>query len=150
MLVCWPGTTRGGSVCDTPVIATDFSPTLLEACSLPAKPAQHLDGVSLVPLLRGKQLSRGPLFWHYPHWGNQGGIPASAIRQGPWKLIRFYWKKPIELYHLVNDPEERHDLSLSQPEKVTELSAKLDAYLQETDALLPSPNPASPKSFDTW
>ena len=150
MLVRWPGITADGSVCNTPVVATDFAPTLLEACGLPARPQQHLDGVSLVPLLRGKEFTHGPLYWHYPHWGNQGGIPASAVRQGPWKLIRFHWKKPFELYHLADDPGELINRTASEPDKVAELSALLDAYLRETKALLPSPNPNPRMPFESW
>jgi arylsulfatase A-like enzyme len=150
MLVCWPGTVRPGSVCDTPVIATDFSPTLTAACGLPAQPEQHLDGVNLLPLLRGKSFERGPLFWHYPHWGNQGGIPSSAVRDGPWKLIRFHWKKSPELYHLGDDPGERRNLAEARPEEFARLSALLDAHLQETKALMPAPNPAAKEPFAKW
>ena len=50
-----PGVTRPGSTCDTPVIDTDFYPTLLELAGLPLRPEQHVDGVSLVPLLKGRE-----------------------------------------------------------------------------------------------
>ena len=77
MIIHAPGVTRAGSTCDTPVTSTDFYPTLLELAGLPPLPRQHLDGVSLVPLLKGGSLARGPLFWHYPHYGNQGGAPGA-------------------------------------------------------------------------
>jgi arylsulfatase A-like enzyme len=150
LLIRWPGVTPEGTVCDTPVIATDFSPTLLEACGLPARPRQHLDGMSIVPLLKGREFKRGPIYWHYPHWGNQGGIPASAVRDGPWKLIRYYWKKSEELYHLEDDPGERNNLAASHPEKRAELSAILDRHLEETKALFPASNPNAREPFDTW
>ena len=53
-----PGVTKAGSTCDTPVISTDFYPTLLELAGLPLKPEQHRDGVSLVPLLQGGKAGR--------------------------------------------------------------------------------------------
>ncbi len=65
-IVCVPGVTKPGSRCDTPVTCTDFYPTLLDLAGLPLMPKQHADGMSLVPLLRGGELQRGPLFWHYP------------------------------------------------------------------------------------
>ncbi|HKK18862.1 MAG TPA: hypothetical protein VJ952_09310 [Opitutales bacterium] len=83
----------------------------------------------------------GPLFWHYPHWGNCGGIPNSAVRDGDWKLIRHYWLKEPELFNLARDPGERHNLAASEPAKFTEMNAKLDALLEDTDALLPFENP---------
>lgn len=74
-----PGIIQPGSRCDTPVISADFYPTILELAKLPLHPQQHRDGVSLLPLLKGGQLKRGPLFWHYPHYGNQGGAPKSSL-----------------------------------------------------------------------
>ena len=77
-IIVAPGVTRPGSVCDTPVITTDLYPTLLELAGLPLAPAQHRDGVSLATVLRGGELNRvAPLFWHYPHYGNQGGARAA-------------------------------------------------------------------------
>src|SRR5262249_23247489 len=110
-IVAAPGITRPGSACDTPVISTDFYPTLLELAGLAPAPKQHRDGVSLVPLLQGNPLERGPLFWHYPHYGNQGGAPCGIIRDGTWKLIEWYEDGRRELFHLRDDPSERHNLA---------------------------------------
>lgn len=150
LIVRWPGVAPAGSTNNTPVISTDFYPTLIDACGIKLLPEQHKDGRSLVPLLKGQPLDRGPLFWHYPHWGNQGGIPSSAVRLGPWKLIRHYWKKGTELYNIEDDIGERNNLADSQPDKVAELNALLDAHLSETDALHVVPNPKAPATFDKW
>ena len=78
MIVKWPGVVKPGSTCATPVISTDFYPTILEMAGLPARPRQHVDGVSIVPLLRQTaSLPQRALYWHYPHYGNQGGSPAA-------------------------------------------------------------------------
>src|SRR5438045_7093962 len=53
LIVCWPGVTKPGSVCASPMISTDYYPTLLQMAGLPLRPEQHRDGVSLVPLLNG-------------------------------------------------------------------------------------------------
>ena len=112
MIVKWPGVIKAGSVCGEPVISTDFYPTMLEIAKLPPKPAQNVDGVSIVPLLRGKKMDRGAIYWHYPHYGNQGGSPGSVIRDGDWKLILFYEKnREVELYNLRDDIGEGNNLA---------------------------------------
>ena len=95
-----PGVTRAASTCGTPVIGTDFYPTILELAGLPLRPEQHVDGVSLAPLLKGGKIAGRPLFWHYPHYANQGGEPSSIIRSGDWKLIHYWEDNRNELYEL--------------------------------------------------
>ena len=142
MLIRAPGATRPGSVIDEPVTSTDFYPTLLELSGLRLRPDQHLDGESMAPLLRGEAARRSPLYWHYPHYGNQGGAPSAAIRAGDWKLIRWYEDGANELYNLEVDPGERYDLSALLPGKEGALAEKLDNWLAEVDANMPSRNPA--------
>ena len=153
LVVRLPGKVKAGTTTDEPVISTDFYPTLLELCGFDSLPEQHVDGVSFVDVLKdpSTNLERGPLFWHYPHWGNCGGIPNSAIRDGDWKLIRYYWKKDPELFNLANDPGEQTNLAKDQPEKFNEMNAKLDALLKDTDALLPFENPKPRKKpLEKW
>ncbi|MEA3366608.1 MAG: sulfatase, partial [Planctomycetota bacterium] len=141
MIVRAPGLTRPGSVCTEPVTSTDFYPTMLDLAGLPARPDQHVDGVSLRPLLEGKRMDRGPIFWHYPHYGNQGGAPGGAVRDGPWKLVEWYAGGRLELYHLRDDPGETRDLADAHPDVVKALHAKLVAWRKETGAKMPTPNP---------
>jgi arylsulfatase A-like enzyme len=142
MMVKWPGVTRPGSVCDTPVISTDFYPTMLEMAAVPFKPNQHVDGVSLVPLLKGQTVDRGPLYWHYPHYGNQGGSPAAAIREGNWKLIEFFEPgRAVELYNLKDDIGETKNLARRHPDIARNLEAKLRSWQKAVGAKFPSPNP---------
>ncbi len=136
-----PGVAKPGSVCDTPVTSTDFFPTLLELASLPMQPGHHRDGVSLVPLLQGGGLDRGPLFWHYPHYGNQGGAPGGAVREGDWKLIEWYEDGGCELFNLRNDPGEQTNLAAQEPERVKTLHAKLKSWRNEVGARMPATNP---------
>jgi arylsulfatase A-like enzyme len=136
-----PGVTRPGSLCDTPVITTDFYPTLLALAGLPLDPSQHRDGIDLGPLLRGDSLDRGPLFWHYPHYGNQGGAPCATARDGDWKLIEWYEDGRRELYNVRDDPSEARDLASREPGRVEALQAKLDAWRKDVGAILPTPNP---------
>ncbi len=140
MIIRAPGVTKASSTCDTPVTSTDFYPTLLELAGLPLLPKQHVDGRSLVPLLKGGALERGPLFWHYPHYGNQGGAPGGAVRDGNWKLIEWY-EGTTELYNLATDFGEKNNLAAENPAKVKELQAKLAAWRKEVGAVMPTPNP---------
>jgi len=142
MIVVAPGVTKPGTTCDSPVISTDFYPTLLQLAGLPLKPEQHLDGVSFVPLLKGETMQRGkPLFWHYPHYANQGGAPNGVIRDGDWKLIELYEDGALELYNIPQDLGEKTNLAAQQPARVKELHAKLIAWRKEVGALMPTPNP---------
>ena len=82
-----------------------------------------------------------PLFWHYPHYSNQGGRPSSAIRQGDWKLIEFFEDDRIELYNLKEDPSESTNLTAEHAEKAKELRQSIHAWRKSIDAQLPAPNP---------
>ncbi len=142
MVIHWPGMAKAGSVTDQVMISTDFYPTLLDMAGLPALPQQHVDGVSLVPTLRGKKQKRGPIFWHYPHYGNQGGSPGSAVRYGDWKLIE--WFEPgrsLELYNLKADIGEQNNLAEKNPGKTQQLHTILQRWRLEVGANMPSPNP---------
>ena len=104
MLIKWPGVIAPGAVCTTPVTSPDFFPTLLEIAGQPLRPDLHCDGVSFAGLLRGEQeLPREAIFWHYPHYGNQGGTPGSSLRAGDFKLIEFFEDGRLELYNLRLD-----------------------------------------------
>ena len=141
MMIRWPGVTRPGSTCGEPVTSTDFYPTILEIASLPSRPKQHCDGVSLVPLLKGRTMRRGPIFWHYPHYGNQGGAPGSAVRDGEWKLIEWTEDGRLELFNLREDIGEKRNLATKRPEIVRKLHARLTAWRGEVGARMPTRNP---------
>lgn len=86
-IVRWPGRIPAGRVEDAPTINTeDRMPTLLELAGLTAGPG--LDGVSVARPLTGRgQWPERRLFWHFPHYTNQGGRPGGAMREGRWKYL---------------------------------------------------------------
>lgn len=132
LLVVWPGQAKAGSRSNVPVITTDFYPTMLEMAHIKPDPRQLLEGVSLVPLLNGTKASlpRETLYWHYPLKEKHflGGTSAAAIRQKDWKLIQLYATGGTELYNLHDDTGEKNNLAKANPEKVKELSAKLQEW----------------------
>lgn len=144
MFINWPGVTKAGTHCEIPVTSTDFYPTILEMAGVPLRPEQHLDGVSLARVLQNPVTDSAvheSIFWHYPHYGNQGGSPGSVIRKGDWKLIKFYEEgQPLELYNLREDISEYNNLADQYPERVQQMVAELDQWLQEVDAKFPNPN----------
>lgn len=136
-----PGVTRPGSRTDVPAHGIDWYPTLLDLAGVPLPRTQKVDGVSLVPVLRGGGLAPRPLFWHYPHYGNQGGEPSSILMADNWKLIHYHEDGRDELYHLTKDPAEAFDLAGKEPDRTRALRARLNAWLETTGAVFPSPDP---------
>ncbi|MDA3963536.1 MAG: sulfatase [Planctomycetota bacterium] len=141
MLVRWPKVVSAGSNCDVPVTSTDFFPTFLEAAGAPLMPEQHCDGVSILSLFEGKAaLEREAIFWHYPHYSNQGGSPGCSVRAGDWKLIEFFEDSKLELYNLRDDISEERDRAADKPELVKNLHAKLIAWRESVEAKIPPVN----------
>ncbi|MFK5974505.1 MAG: sulfatase [Flavobacteriaceae bacterium] len=127
---------------DYPVTGTDFYPTILDLANIDLLPEQHIDGISLRPLLEGDELDIDrPLFWHYPHYGNQGGEPSSIIQEKGWKLIHYWEDGRDELYALQSDIGEQFDVAGNNPLIVGELSTKLQTWLTEIGAELPVKDP---------
>lgn len=132
---------KAGTVCDVPVIGTDFYPTILDYAGLKMQPQQHKDGISIMPVVEDNYSPERSLFWHYPHYGNQGGEPSSIIRKGDWKLIYYYESNHCELYNLAMDLTESEPLNAQYPDKVNELESELMAWLDEVDARKPVADP---------
>jgi len=130
-----PWLKNGGSTTEFPVIGTDFYPTILDLVNIDLKPEQHVDGISLRPLLEGEALDLDrPLYWHYPHYCNQGGEPSSIIRRKEWKLIHYWEDDREELYHLPSDIAEQNNVISDHPEVATALSEELKTWLLEVGA----------------
>ena len=143
LIVRWPPRVKPGGVCDVPVILTDLVPTLLAAAGIDAaKTAGPLDGVDIGPLLDGESLPSRPLFWHFPHYTNQGSRPAGAIRDGDWKLIEQYEGNELELYNLAQDAGEKTNLAAAELLRAQDLQNRLHAWLVSVGAQMPVPNPA--------
>jgi arylsulfatase A-like enzyme len=165
MIVRWPGVTRAGSTCDEPVISVDFFPTFLEVAGVSVSKNKILDGLSIVPLLKGKKkLDRQTLYWHFPtyHTSNaknwEGARdnkfttrPVGVIRKGKWKLLQFFEElefgetpelPELELYDLEADMAETTNVADTYPAKRDELLADMLAWRAKVNAPVPTePNP---------
>ena len=140
LIIRCAGITKAGSLSDFPVISTDLYTTMLDMAGIPLRPEQHLDGLSLTPLLKGeKKLNRMNLFWHYPQY--QTLPPHSAIRAGNWKLIYHYESNTNELFNLLSDPSEANNLAEKEPELAEKLQKILHDHLLTIGAQFPQPNP---------
>ncbi|MFM7205823.1 MAG: sulfatase-like hydrolase/transferase [Planctomycetaceae bacterium] len=148
LLVRWPGVVAAGSTTDVPVTTLDVAATLLDAGGAALAPGEQFDGLSLRPLLDASgPLPGRDLTWHYPHYSNQGGRPGAAILAGDSppgsreKLVLHDEDGRVELFDLIADAGERHDLAGERPARAAELRRRLDAWRAAVGARMPTPNP---------
>jgi arylsulfatase A len=146
LIVRWAGKVPANKVIDVPVINTDWTPTLLEIAGV--SKSGPFDGESIVSILSGKAPGQArKFFWHFPHYTNQGGSPAGAVRDGDWKLIEHYEDGRLELFNLKSDPGEQRDLAKSEPARAKELSVALANWRETVGAQTNAPNPTFISEF---
>ena len=137
-IVNWPGVTTPGSQSDALVTGTDVYATLLEAAGLEPEPEHAIDSVSILPAIKGEPFERGPIVWHSPRPRPEstGDTAASSLREGDYKILKFYYPEVhYELYNVATDPGENDDLSKSQPERCKQITALLESKLSELNAI---------------
>ena len=138
-IVRWPGIVEPGSTCSVPIISNDTYPTLLEVAGLPPEAEHIVDGTSLVPLLRDTgTFEQRALYFHYPNYAfHKNNRLGSAIRDGDYKLIKFYDDQSLELYNLATDLGEQRNLADEMPDRARAMNKQLDTWLAETHARMP-------------
>lgn len=114
-MVSWKGVLPAGKVYDHPVISLDIHPTILAAAGVEPPPDARLDGVDLLPYLKGEKTERphDTLFWRF---GNQW-----AVRSGDWKLLKATQDADPMLFNLRDDVGEQNDLAAGEPERAKTL-----------------------------
>jgi len=154
--VKWPGVVPAGSTSAEPIIGVDLYPTLCEIAGATLPADQPVDGLSLLPILKGEQTSFGEraIFWHFPAylqsyqvWDEQRdplfrSRPCSIIRMGDWKLHQYFEDGGLELYNLREDIGEANNLAHANPPKTQALLDRLTAWQTSVNAPIPTePNP---------
>jgi arylsulfatase A-like enzyme len=140
LIARWPGHFPEGKVVAEPVMNTDWLPTLLELTGLPSP--HDLDGVSFAAALTGRgKPPVHPLFWHFPHYTNQGSRPCGAMRDGPWMLVEYYDEAKTELYNLGSDAGEGSDVAQQNQKRVDKMRRALAAWRKSISAQENKPNP---------
>jgi arylsulfatase A-like enzyme len=129
------------SISDLPVTGVDFFSTIMGYANNSGT-SLATDGMNLKPFMEGKkQAKERPLFWHYPHYSNQGANPASAIRLGDFKLIHDLELDAYELYNLKSDIGETKNLAIALPEKTAALKGMLNEWVTKNYNKKLEPNP---------
>lgn len=151
-IVVWPGKVKPGTSNDALLQSVDWYPTLLAMCGLKPHADLKLDGFDQTSTLLGGKPVRERVFCHFPHGSDKqaenipGFLPSTYVRNGDWKLIRFYADNPdgsdrFELYHLKDDLGESKNLAAEKPELVKEMNALINGFLKDTEAVIPKRNP---------
>ena len=143
LIVAGAGVKGREQTSSVPTISNDIYPTVLEMMGLSSRPYQHVDGVSLVPVIKGSgKVRRDALFWHYPHYNRPPqSAPVSIVRQGKWKLIEFLERSEFELYDLEKDPGEKANRAADYQNLVSEMNTRLQKWKKEVGAQAMESNP---------
>src|SRR5690606_2855076 len=116
---------------DIPISLVDVLPTLTEyvGTKLPAP----VDGRSLLPLLKGEEVQRPPVFIQYDGNGSLGNFQRSLV-DGRYKIIVDFFKDEVfvERYDVVSDPLETRNLAFSKADRVGEMLQQLKRTMEET------------------
>ncbi|MFM8471223.1 MAG: sulfatase, partial [Limisphaerales bacterium] len=156
LLVRGPGIAPGSTATNA-MSSVDYFPTILELAGLPLVEGREskvegkaptpaaldlIDGVTLAPLLKGGPAPEArPLFWHYPHYANQGGKPGGVIREGDLKLIEFYETGRVELFDLKSGENRNLAEEPAHAARVKAMVSKLDTWRIKVGAQMMLPNP---------
>jgi arylsulfatase A-like enzyme len=144
LIVRWPaGNAPAGTVSDVPITGVDFFPTLLEMAQLPLPKGKVTEGISFAPLLKNAgRIKDRAIYWHFPHYSNHGmQSPGAAIRYGDFKLIEYFERGTVQLFHIRQDPSEQRDLAAELPETAAHLQKMLHRWQKKVHARHMTPNP---------
>ncbi len=147
-VVVWPGLTEPGSRSDAIIQASDFYPTLHAQLQIDLPDEHVVDGLDITPALEGGSIDREAIFTYFPHSPRvpEWLPPSIAVHSGDWKLIRVFHEgengqHDYLLYDLSTDIGETTNLAAKHPEKVARLDSLIEQHIQDTNAVVPVPNP---------
>ena len=145
MIVRGPGVAPG-AVSNSLVVGHDLMPTICELAGLSDPLPNRVEGGSLAPILThggtgAVKRPREEVVFHFPHYDHDVNGPGSALILENYKLVHFYEKGTNLLFDLSKDVGEQRNLAAELPEKTNDLKRRLDAYLSEMQAQMPTANP---------
>jgi arylsulfatase A-like enzyme len=148
LIAVWKNHIPAGETNENVVSSVDYFPTILDLAGVAMPKNLVIDGVSAKEAFMGATRNRGSIFWHYPHYPNQGSRPGGAIREGNYKLIEFYDNGELELYNIKEDISERTNLVKKDSKRVAKMAKKLADWRKSVNAKMPTPNPRYKKTGD--
>ncbi|NMM48364.1 sulfatase [Marinigracilibium pacificum] len=138
MIAFWKNHTETGVINNSIISTVDIFPTLLSFANAEASNEKVIDGENMkYAFLSDTLINRDDIYFHYPHFSNQGGRPASAIRNSRYKLIEFLEDGKLELYDIIEDPYETTNIASNQKEITTALHEKLLDWRENVNANMP-------------
>ncbi|MEG2632491.1 MAG: sulfatase-like hydrolase/transferase, partial [Comamonas sp.] len=111
----WPRAIAPGRVSSQHCLTMDWTATVLDAAGVAPAPTHALDGVSLLPLLRGGAEFERPMYWRMKHRGQR------ALRQGRWKYLQVDGNE--YLFDIAADERERANLAAHAPQRLAAMRA---------------------------
>ncbi|EMI26896.1 MULTISPECIES: sulfatase family protein [Rhodopirellula] len=141
MIVRWPATIPPGQTSQAFGHTNDLLPSFCDAAGVDVPGELSLDGLSLLPHWKGgpppSDEERGTVFWQLDlykslqrHTPKPKPFATEVVRRGNWKLLAFKGK-PVELFDVDTDPNEKHNVLVEHPDLVASLSAELSQWLNE-------------------
>jgi arylsulfatase A-like enzyme len=140
LIIHWPGVAKPRADSARPTITMDVFASLVAGCELKVPSSHVVDGVNLLPVIKGEETGTRSLYWHYPHYHPGGATPYSAILDGDYRVIEFFEDSRAEMYDLRNDVSESKNL-VTPAEIKNDLRSKLATWRLSVGAQLPTPNP---------
>lgn len=133
-IMYWKGKFIPQNAIDIPVTIADLYPTLGTIMHQKYNKHATIDGGNILSLINKKNSER-EIYWHYPHYSNQGGKPGAAIRKGKYKLIFNYENQTTELYDLFTDLGETNNIASTFPAIANQLQTSLFNWLKKAKAV---------------
>ena len=133
-IVRWTGRIAPGSISNEKGTLMDLCPTFLEAAGCNYKPRQEMDGISLLPLLTGKEknIPERDLFFLRREGYAYLGLTIQAVILDDWKLVHNTPQEPLLLFNLKDDPYESTDLSKTNKAEFNRARQCLQEHLQRS------------------
>ena len=125
-ILVWPGCTKPRTVSEFPAVTSDYLPTIVDTLGIEMPDSRPLDGISLLPMLQGRMTSRpNPI-------GFQSRRQVT-LNDNRYKLVTDDRYSKFELYDLTEDPGEKNDIALGEPDIVSRMTATVKTWRESCE-----------------